>query len=164
MFHSFMSAITPYLIVLCWLVLSACGKVAQGEGTRTDPQQALTIAAQGSQLAFDTATLQVQGGNEIKLTLKNNSNNFKHNWVLVNGNTEIADAVYKAALAAGEQSDFLPDTMNAVLTHTALVAAGQQETIAFTAPVVPGSYTFLCTFPGHYLAGMKGTLMVTTPE
>ena len=30
---------------------------------------------------------------------------------------------------------------------------------SFAAPAA-GSYVFLCTFPGHYVAGMKGTLTV----
>ena len=32
--------------------------------------------------------------------------------------------------------------------------------IEFTAPAKPGSYTFFCTFPGHFAAGMKGVLVV----
>ncbi|HEU5090712.1 MAG TPA: plastocyanin/azurin family copper-binding protein, partial [Roseiflexaceae bacterium] len=31
--------------------------------------------------------------------------------------------------------------------------------VTFKAPA-PGTYTFLCTYPGHYAAGMKGTLTV----
>ena len=156
-------SITLLLIVICYLMVGACGKTAQGESTRAESQQVLTISTQGNQLAFDTSTLRAQGNSSIKLTLKNNSTNFEHNWVLVSGDTDIADQVYQAALAAGDNRDFLPDEMSTVLTHTEMVAAGQQETIVFTAPAAPGSYTFLCTFPGHYLAGMKGTLIVSAP-
>jgi plastocyanin len=31
---------------------------------------------------------------------------------------------------------------------------------SFGAPAKPGSYTYLCTFPGHFVAGMKGVLVV----
>ncbi len=148
---------------VCCLVVSACGKIAQGENVHPAPEEVLTIGTQGNQLLFDTASLRAQSGNQIKLTLKNNSTNFEHNWVLVDGGTNVAEQVYKRALATGEQAGFLPDDMDAVVTYTEMVAAGQQETILFTAPTIPGSYTFLCTFPGHYLAGMTGTLLITTP-
>ena len=36
---------------------------------------------------------------------------------------------------------------------------GEQETVTFTAPAA-GTYTFLCTVPGHYDTGMSGTLTV----
>jgi uncharacterized cupredoxin-like copper-binding protein len=32
--------------------------------------------------------------------------------------------------------------------------------IEFTAPTAPGDYPFLCTFPAHYISGMKGVLTV----
>ena len=32
--------------------------------------------------------------------------------------------------------------------------------VTFIVPEVPGEYPFLCTFAGHYQAGMKGTLTV----
>ena len=37
---------------------------------------------------------------------------------------------------------------------------GTGGTSTFTATLKPGSYTFLCTVPGHAQAGMKGTLTV----
>jgi len=27
-------------------------------------------------------------------------------------------------------------------------------------PAAPGSYPYVCTFPGHFVAGMKGNLVV----
>ena len=46
----------------------------------------------------------------------------------------------------------------AIVAHTRLIEGGQSNTITFTAP--PGTYTYLCTFPGHYAAGEKGTLVI----
>jgi uncharacterized cupredoxin-like copper-binding protein len=46
-----------------------------------------------------------------------------------------------------------------MIAHTALLAPGGSETIEFTAPAA-GSYTFVCTYPGHYGGGMKGVLTV----
>jgi uncharacterized cupredoxin-like copper-binding protein len=45
-----------------------------------------------------------------------------------------------------------------VLAATKVVKGGASETVTFTVPA--GTYTFLCSVPGHYLAGMKGALTV----
>ena len=39
---------------------------------------------------------------------------------------------------------------------------GPNETgeVTFTAPAQAGNYPFLCSFPGHFLTGMKGMLVV----
>lgn len=39
---------------------------------------------------------------------------------------------------------------------------GQRSTVGFV-PSEPGSYPFVCTYPGHAGAGMRGTLMVVEP-
>jgi plastocyanin len=42
---------------------------------------------------------------------------------------------------------------------TAMLEPGQ--TASLTVDLKPGTYTYLCTVPGHALLGMKGTFMVT---
>lgn len=42
---------------------------------------------------------------------------------------------------------------------TAMIEPGQ--TASLTVDLKPGTYTYLCTVPGHVLLGMKGTFMVT---
>ena len=46
-----------------------------------------------------------------------------------------------------------------MIAGTKIVDGGGSETLSFTAPAT-GSYTYLCTVPGHYPAGMKGALIV----
>jgi uncharacterized cupredoxin-like copper-binding protein len=43
---------------------------------------------------------------------------------------------------------------------TTLVGPGETAEVTFKVPSAPGSYTFLCSFPGHFVAGMKGMLVV----
>jgi len=58
-------------------------------------------------------------------------------------------------------ADFIgPDVKNKVLAHTKLLGPGESDTISFAAPRKPGVYTYICSFPGHYTIGMKGTLTV----
>jgi azurin len=47
-----------------------------------------------------------------------------------------------------------------VLASTKMAGGGETVEVTFTAPKEPGEYLYICTFPGHYLAGMKGVLVV----
>jgi azurin len=47
-----------------------------------------------------------------------------------------------------------------ILAYTPLAGGGDTVEVTFAAPTKPGSYTYLCTFPGHFAMGMKGTLVV----
>ena len=46
-----------------------------------------------------------------------------------------------------------------VISKTPMAGAGESTEVTFTAPG-PGTYPFVCTFPGHAVAGMSGTLVV----
>ena len=41
---------------------------------------------------------------------------------------------------------------------------GEQKTATFTAPTEPGEYQVVCGTPGHYVAGMIGTLIVVAGD
>ncbi|MDQ5977348.1 MAG: hypothetical protein QG602_320, partial [Verrucomicrobiota bacterium] len=44
--------------------------------------------------------------------------------------------------------------------HTKLLGPKQSEEIVFTAPAEAGEYPFICSFPAHFIAGMKGVMVV----
>jgi azurin len=140
-------------------LISACGgsedKPAAGAVTK------LTVGCKEDELAFDQTALSAPAAGAIELTFHNHSQYHQHNWVLVNGGDDKAMAVYNAALAAGDKNHWLPPDSPDVLVHTPLLDSGNSTTISFQAPTQAGQYSYLCTFPGHYLAGMKGTLTIT---
>ena len=140
-------------------VLSACGGSSAGEAE--DSVTKLELGCNGDELAYDKNSLSAPAGAKIELLFTNRSHHHQHNWVLVNGGEEEAMAVYQSALVTGIDNDWLPPDSAQVLTHTPLVDSGQSATVSFQAPTKPGTYSYLCTFPGHFLAGMKGTLTVT---
>jgi azurin len=58
-------------------------------------------------------------------------------------------------------SDYIPASKKQyILAHTGLAGGGETVKVTFNAPKEPGEYLYICTFPGHYMAGMKGTLVV----
>jgi azurin len=84
-----------------------------------------------------------------------------HNVVVLELDTDI-DALLKEG-APYRENDFVPPSMaRQVIAKTALAGAGERVQVTFTVPTTPGDYPFLCTFAGHYQAGMKGTLSVKT--
>ncbi|MCC6456811.1 MAG: hypothetical protein IT328_17785 [Caldilineaceae bacterium] len=121
----------------------------------------LEVASADNQLAFDPTSLIAFADQQVDLTFYNSSTIFMHNWVLVNGDASVVDQVLQAAIAAGTDRGYLPEDMSHILAHTPLVAAGESATITFTTPATAGEYIYLCTFPGHCLAGMRGTLIIT---
>jgi azurin len=138
--------------------LGACGRSASAdEGDVTK----LALGCNGDQLAFDQTTLSAPAGAAIELTFNNRSNHHQHNWVLVDGGDEEAMAVYESAVAAGVKNDWLPPAGPQIIVHTPLIDSGKSTTISFQAPTKAGDYIYLCTFPGHFLAGMKGILTLT---
>jgi uncharacterized cupredoxin-like copper-binding protein len=134
-----------------------------GPALATGTGEALSEGSNGEQLAFENTSLTVPNG-LVTLTFKNNSSAVQHNWVLVDGGDDVATTVdaaaTKASSAARNPAAAVPpaDTPG-LLVATQQLNPGEEVTVTFETPG-PGTYTFLCTFPGHYLAGMKGTLTV----
>lgn len=80
-----------------------------------------------------------------------------HNWVLLAEGADVA-AIGQAAVEAAD-NDYIPaDMEDQIIAYTKMLGGGESDTIEFEAPA-PGTYTFMCTFPGHY-ALMQGKFIV----
>jgi len=68
---------------------------------------------------------------------------------------------FVTAGAMHRATDFIaPEMKDSVLAATRLAGPGETVDVTFKVPSVPGNYPYLCTFAGHFQAGMKGTLVV----
>lgn len=127
--------------------------------------QAKTVEIEGlDSLAFDTETITVKPGEEVTIKLVSKSDlpasAMSHNWVLLIADAD-AEAYDQAATQAGSDNGYMPSDMDdQVIAATGMVAGGESDTVTFTAPEEPGDYEYICTFPGHFMAGMKGVLTV----
>ena len=106
---------------------------------------------------------EVSAGQEVKLTLTNLGTMPKvamgHNFVLLKKGAD-SKAFSDAAIMA-VATDYVPAALaDQVIAHTKLLGPKQSDEITFKAPTEPGEYPFLCTFPAHFLSGMKGVLVV----
>lgn len=109
-------------------------------------------------LKFDMTNIILKAGTKVKLTF-NNVDDMLHNFVLTTPGS--GNAVGEMALKMGlngEKYDFVPSTPK-VLAYTVLLQPGKSDTIYFTVPKTPGTYPFICTYPGHYMV-MKGQIKV----
>lgn len=140
------------LTVLAVLVLTGCGGGGSSE---------ITITPVGDEMRYEQTSFTVQPGQTVKLTFRNTATSqaMNHNVVILNDDSDATvERVGQAAMAAGEANEYIPDDP-AILAHTPLAFPGQQVSVTFTAPTEPGTYRYICTFPGHYMM-MQGTMTV----
>jgi azurin len=139
---------------------AASANEAGGSALATGSGEALAIETNPDALAFAVTSLEAPADTVVTLTFNNNTNlGVPHNWVLVDGGDDVA-AIINTAAQANAAGQFVPpaDTPDG-LAWTAMTNAGQQNSVTFTTPAA-GTYTFLCTYPGHYLGGMRGDFIV----
>jgi len=117
----------------------------------------------GDDMKYNVTSINAKPGETLHVVLKNVGTIPKvamaHNFVVLAAAAN-ADDFSKAAMNARD-TDYIPADKKAdVLASTKLAGPGESMEVTFKAPAKPGTYNYLCTFPGHYAAGMKGTLVV----
>ncbi|WP_185958250.1 plastocyanin/azurin family copper-binding protein [Fodinibius sediminis] len=82
-----------------------------------------------------------------------------HNFVLLESTAD-ATEVAQASARHADNEYIAPDMEDQIIAYTAMAGGGETVEVTFTAPETPGEYVYLCSFPGHFMAGMKGILTV----
>lgn len=127
-----------------------------------DPPRTIDIVATDD-MKYSLTTIKAQPGEQIRIRLVVKGTIPKiamaHNVVVLKPGTDVAKLVAEGA--PHRATDFIPPAMiGSVIAKTALAGPGETVQITFVVPAKPGHYPFICTFAGHYQAGMKGTLVV----
>ncbi|MEP0007480.1 MAG: azurin [Balneola sp.] len=142
------------------LFLSAFLSFSTATNPATNVATEITVEA-NDRMQFDTKEISVKAGEKITLTLKHVGKLPKqamgHNWVLLKEGVVVKDFAMEAMKA--KDNDYLPKDSKDVIVATELLGGGETDTITFEAPA-KGTYTFICTFPGHY-GIMQGTFVVS---
>ena len=117
----------------------------------------------GDDMKFNVTEITAKPGETIKIQLKNVGTLPKmamaHNVVVLKPTTKVAE--FNSAGAAARDTNFIAPAMKGeVVAATDLAGPGETVETTFKVPAAAGSYPFMCTFPGHFTAGMKGTLVV----
>lgn len=110
-------------------------------------------------MLFDKNIIYVNSRQKVTLTLEHTGKMDKkimgHNFVLLKKDVDIVSFATKAMVA--RDSEYIPEG-NETIAYTKLIGGGESDTIVFEAPE-KGSYTYICSFPGHY-GVMRGILIV----
>ena len=114
-------------------------------------------------MKFNVKTISAKRGEQLRVRLTSKGTMPKiamaHNFVLLKPGTSQLKFVEAAAQARA--TDFIPPDMKGqVLAATALAGPGETVEVTFKVPAAAGTYPFVCAFPGHFAAGMVGTLVV----
>ncbi len=149
-----------YLNQLLILALFSCPLAVSASETET--LKTVTITANDS-MKYDLTEIDARPGQTIHVILRNQGNLPKevmaHNWVLLKAGLE-ADS-YSSAAVSYKSEGFEPMSLSGeVLAMIPLVGPKQTGDVTFTAPTEAGIYHFLCSFPAHCQAGMRGNLVV----
>ncbi len=129
-----------------------------------DAQDVKTVTMEGSDdMKFSVTEITAEPGQKIKVELTTISdfpkNAMAHNFVLLKAGVD-ATAVANKSASAADNEYIAPSMTDKIIAHSGLAGGGETVTVTFDAPEKPGRYQYICTFPGHYAGGMKGTLIV----
>jgi azurin len=117
----------------------------------------------GEKMTYSLSQITAKPGERLRIRLLSTGKMPKiamaHNWVLLARGSNAK--AFADAAANARATDFIPPALRAqVLARTGLLGPGESEEVMVTVPKVPGAYPYLCTFAGHFAAGMAGTLTV----
>ena len=149
------------------LLLAGCGQKDQAAAPAASAQPASAVAAfeftANDTMKYNLTQIEVKAGQEVKITLTNTGSMPKaamaHNLVILKKGSDpkaFADAAVTAVA-----TEYIPAALaGEIIAHTKLLGAKQSDEITFKAPTEPGEYPFVCSFPAHFLSGMKGVMIV----
>ena len=114
-------------------------------------------------LAFSVKRIEATAGEELKVTITHTGSMPKeamgHNFVLFNKGIDLESFGQETPMA--KATEYIPPGYEAEISaHTRLVGPRESDSVTFKAPKEPGEYIYICSTPGHYLAGMRGVLVV----
>jgi len=127
------------------------------------PPRTVTVGVDNT-MKYSVTSIDAKRGETLRIVIKSTSTLPKlamaHNLVVLAPKTDAAAFIAEAANS--RETDFIPPAQKSkVIVATPLAGPNETVEVVFKVPGKPGTYEFVCTFPGHYVLGMKGTLTVT---
>lgn len=152
--------ITLAAVSVAVLLAAGCGK--KGEEKTVAAKPGIQITG-NDQMQYNLSEFTVKPGTSVIIMFKNIGASPKqtmgHDLVLLSKGTEPL-AFANAGIVHPENGFVDPGDQAKVLAATKILGPGEEDSLKFTAPADTGDYPFVCTFPGHASAGMKGNMHV----
>ena len=158
----FLSSLATGLVSVVLLSLSAPPAAPAVQAKPAAAARTVEITG-GDDMKYNLTSIDAKPGETLRVRLTSKGTLPKiamaHNFVLLKLGAKQLDFANAAAMA--RETDFIPPAMkDQVLAATGLAGPGETVEVIIKVPAAPGSYPYLCTFPGHFAAGMRGTLNV----
>lgn len=117
----------------------------------------------GEKMSYSLKTITAKPGEKLKVRIVSMAQTPKivmaHNFILLKEGTNVK--AFTDAAANARATDYIPAAFKtSILAQTPMVGPGESMEVTFTAPTKPGKYVFLCSFAGHWAAGMTGDFIV----
>ena len=137
--------ITGLILAIMSLSIIGCGKKISQE---------ITIRPLGNEMKYDVTEIRAKAGSHIRVIMENTANTpiMKHNVMFLTNESFIEEI----GRMAYDSSNHIP-IHNAIIATTPMAEPQTRTEIVFKVPE-PGSYPYICTYPGHYVS-MRGTLI-----
>lgn len=132
------------------------GKVAPFRADRT-----FNLTCIPTQMAYDKTVLRAMAGENIEINLEN-TDEMQHNLVVIQkGSTELFGKMVDKFLQSPDAAkmEYVPKSRY-VLGATEMLDPEESGSIQLTLPDKPGTYPYVCTFPGHWQM-MQGVIEVS---
>lgn len=113
--------------------------------------------------AFQEELIEAKPGETIRITLEVVSNMPKsamgQNIAITDKDADAANFVMES-MSAKDNEYIAPTLENQAIAYTKMIGGSETSAFEITVPEEPGDDECVCTFLGHYFAGMKGILRV----
>lgn len=146
-------------------MMAACiAGAAPIEARQTPRTITLTVTDPvGEKMSYSLKQIVAKPGEKLKVRIVSIAQTPKivmaHNFILLKEGTNIK--AFTDAAANARATDYIPAAFkSAIIAQTAMAGPGESMEVTFTAPAKPGKYVFLCSFAGHWAAGMTGDFIV----
>jgi azurin len=117
----------------------------------------------GDDMKYSVTSIPAKRGEQLRIRLTSKGTLPKvamaHNVVVLKAGTNQIEFVNAGSLARA--TDFIPqDKKDQVIAATTMAGPGESVEVTFKVPNAAGNYPYVCTFPGHFAAGMRGVIEV----
>lgn len=112
-------------------------------------------------MKYDHTKFTIKAGEEVTLNFTNAGvlplETMGHNVVILEKDADVQ--TFANASARAKETGYIDQAyITDIIAQTKLLGPGESDTITFSIKE-PGEYTYICTFPGHWIQ-MKGTITV----
>ena len=143
--------------LVCLAAVAGAGPQARAQAPR------LVVVTAGDDMKFSVTQITARPGEVLKIRLNAIGTAPKaamaHNLIVLRpGSSQIA---FVEAAAQAKDTDYVPTALKSqILAGTILIANGEHAEVEVRLPKRAGTYPFLCSFPGHFAAGARGSIVV----